>query len=364
MSKLSANLPPQARKQVKAANQLIAELNARPGEAPVIAPLSPNAAPPRELPNLPNVGAPLPADAVPAAPGPAVSATPPAPVPDPAPPPSEAEMAHHRYSVLQGKYNAETSRLMGAAQALQDENNRLMRQLAERPAPAPVAAPRAEDQFNLSVVSQKEREEFGEELVTLMAKIAKANSGAEIARLNAELNQLRGAVSQTVQVAAKSAQDSIYTELARWNPRWELINVSQEFLDWLEVPDMISGIVRKNALTNAFQTGNATRVVAIFKAFQEDSQRGSSPPATPSPPAVNRNDLIAPGQPRGGSGEAPNGTSGRLWSEQEIDDFYSRVQRKRISEDERKSTEAEIHKAMVEGRIVPRSNVRGVANSM
>jgi hypothetical protein len=357
MSKISTNVPAAARRQVKAANQLIAELNAKPGQAPAIEPLSPNAAPPRELPNLPNVGAQLPADAVPVqAQGPASSAEPPAPQP------SELEVERHRNSVLQGKYNSEISRMTGIVQALQDENNRMLRRLEEARSapPAQTTAPQA--QAN-TVVTQKEREEYGEELISLMERIAGARSGAEIQRLNAELNQLRGAVSQTVQVAQKSATDAIYEALNKFDPRWEITNVSQEFLDWLEVPDTITGIVRKNALSNAFQTGNATRVVAIFKAFKEDSYRGSGHSANQGQPQVNRNDLIAPGQPRGGSGEAPNGTSGKIWSEQEIDDFYSRVQRKRISDDERKATEADIHKAMIEGRIQPRSNVRGIANS-
>lgn len=355
MTKISANVPAAARRQVKAANQLIAELNTKPGEAPVLEPLSPNAAPPREVPNFPSVGAEIPADAAPVKPAPPPST-------NAAPPPSELDIERHRNSVLQGKYNAETSRLMGAAQALQDENNRLLRRLEEaRANPAPV--PRAEDQFDLSAVTPKEREEYGEELIGIMARIAKANSSQEVARLNAEINQLRSSVSQTTQVAHQSAVQGVYKALNDFDPQWEITNVSQEFLDWLELPDMISGVVRKNALTNAFQTANATRVVAIFKAFREDSYRGSAPANTPAQPQVNRNDLIAPGQPRGGSAEAPNGTGGKIWSEQEIEDFYSRVQRKRIPDEERKATEADIHKAMIEGRIQPRANVRGIQNS-
>jgi hypothetical protein len=359
--KVSANLPAAARKQVKAANQLIAELNARPGETPVIEPLSPNASAPRELPNIPSVGVQIPADAQPVPNQPAPVSQPAATAEPPAPQPNELEVSNHRYQVLQGKYNTEISRLTGAVQALQDENNRILRQIATQQQQAP--APSREQQFDLSVVTAKEREEFGEELVNLMARIAKANSQSEINRLTGELNQLRGTVATTVQATQESRQADVYEALKRWNPRWEIINVSQEFLDWLQVPDTITGIVRSNALNHAFQTANATRVVAIFKAYEEDSRRGSSPPAPAAQPQVNRNDLIAPGQPRGGSGEAPNGTSGKIWSEQEIDDFYSRVQRKRISEDERKATEADIHKAMIEGRIQPRSNVRGIQNS-
>ena len=334
--KISANVPAAALKQVKEANRLIAELNAPPGQQPI----------PRNSAFQP---------AAPAAP--AASAT---PVAAPAPAPDPLKELEHKFSVLQGKYNAETSRMMGVAQALQSENAALLQRLSQQPAPA-APAPRAEDQFNTSVVTAKEREEYGEELVNLMARIAKANSQGEVTQLRQELSRMQGAVAETQQIGVAARANQVWTMLDAQVPNWRTINVSQQFVDWLENVDIMSGVARKIGLTNAFSAGNGPRVVGIFKRFLEEDSHTGPTPRSAAP--VDQGTLVAPDSPRGGGGDAPNGQSGKIWSEQEIDEFYSRVQRKRIPADEAKAIEADILAALRDGRIVPRRDDRHIANS-
>lgn len=325
---ISPNVPAGARKQVLAANRLIAELNTPPGPAPV---------------------------------APVAAAPPAAPAPTAAPVVEEdpAKKLEHKYNVLAGKYNSETSRLMGQVEALREENQRL------RVAPAPAVAPaRAEDQFNLSTVTAKEREEFGEELVQLMARIAKANSGAEVAALQAQVARLTGSVQTTVQIGAETRMEKVWNMLDSWNADWRLVNNSQQFVDWLGNIDIMSGRPRQEGLTQAFESGDGTRVLGIFKRFVEEdsaSRSTASPPAAPA--AIDQSTLIAPDKSRGSGEGAPNGSSGKIWSEQEISDFYSRVQRGRITPEEKASTEAEIMAAVTTGRVRPTRDDRFIANS-
>lgn len=342
--KLSPNIPQAMRKQIRESDRIIADMHAQPA-APTLQPVTQFEVQPFD-PNQPPPAQPAP-DPSPQAQAPAA--------------PAEPDV-EQRYRVLQGKYDKETSRLMGAAQALQEENNRLLRRLEEaRQAPAapPANVPR-ETQFDLTAVSQKEREEYGDELITLMAKISKANGGAEIERLTRELNQLKGQMQQTSSAVGQSLLEKVYVELDRWNPNWTVVNNSQEFLDWLGQADIISGQVRNNGLQNAFKAGDAHRVVGIFKAFVEEDARNRGNPA-PTPPPVDKNSLLAPGQPRGQTPPAPNGTGKKQFTEQEVEDFYSRVQRKRISEEERVATQKEINLALQEGRIIPRRR-EGIQN--
>lgn len=264
------------------------------------------------------------------------------------------KLLEHKFSVLQGKYNAETSRLMGQVQALQS-------QLTAPRAPATAAPLRAEDTFDTSMVTPKEREEYGAELVDMMARIAKANSAGEVAALKQELAQMKGQVQQTQQITQSTTMASIWSLLDNGVTNWRTINISQQFVDWLQEVDVMSGQSRQVGLTQAFESGDGPRVVGIFKRFvSEDSQSRS----TPTPPAaqVDQGTLIAPGSPRGSAGEAPNGANKRLIPEQEIDDFYSRVQRNRISADEKKALETEYQVAVSEGRVVPRHNTQHLSN--
>lgn len=323
---LHSNVPMAVRKQIKEANRLIKE--GSPAPAPTAAPVE---------------------TTPPAAAAPAPTAQPVVQQDDP------VKLLEHKFSVLQGKYNAETSRLMGQVQALQSQLNTPR---AAAPAGTP---PRAEDQFDLSMVSPKEREEFGEELVQMMARIAKANSAGEVASLKQELAQMRGQVQQTQQVTQSTTMERIWSQLDTHIANWRTINISQQFVDWLQEVDVMSGQSRQVGLTQAFESGDGPRVVGIFKRFvSEDSQSRS----TPTPPAaqVDQGTLIAPGSPRGSAGEAPNGANKRLIPEQEIDDFYSRVQRGRISADEKKALETEYQVAVSEGRVVPRHNTQHLSN--
>lgn len=340
---IPSNVPMAARKQIKAANQLIAELNAPPGSA------TPNltaATRPGFMPASPAATAPA------AAPAPTAAPVTAPPVEDP------VKALEHKFNVLAGKYNAETSRLMGQVEALREENQRI------RTAPAPAAATRPEEQFDLSNVTAKEREEFGEELVQLMARIAKANSGQEVRVLQAEVNRLKGSVQQTVQIGSETRMEKVWNMLDAWRADWRVINNSQQFVDWLQNIDIMSGRPRQEGLTAAFESGDGTRVTGIFKRFvEEDSSFRPTAPTTPPAAQVDQATLVAPSAPRGGSGEAPNGSGGKIWSESEINDFYSRVQRGRITPEEKISTEKEIMAAVAGGRVRPDRDERHLANS-
>lgn len=336
-----SNVPMAARKQIKEANRLIAELNAKPGEVP----------------NLTAASRPgfVPASAPAAPPTEPTAAAKPVVEEDP------VKALEHKYNVLAGKYNAETARLMASAESVRLENQQLLAKIQQQQTPA---APRAEERFDLSMVTTKEREEFGEELVQMMARIAKANSGAEVERLSRELAGMKAAVQQTSQIGAETRMEKVWTQLDAKIPTWRVINNSQQFVDWLQNIDIMSGRPRQEGLTQAFEVGDGPRVVGIFARFvQEDSSSRPTSPETPAPAAVNRETLVAPSAGRGGSQEAPNGSSGKIWSEHEINEFYSRVQRGRISPEEKKATEAEIMAAVTTGRVRPTHDTRHLANS-
>jgi hypothetical protein len=352
---VNPSLPSAVRRAAKEANRVQAALAANPGQVPQGA--QPAAQDPRRAQWTPGQ---------PATPAPSAAAQPVVAPPVVEPTPDPVAVLEHKFNTLAGKYNAETSRAQGMIDTLRAENAALLARVVAPVAPQATNASSAPAAIavDTSVVSEKERTEYGDELIQMMARLARANGGAEVTRLQTEINQLKGGVHQAQQTAARTLQERVWQQLDVQVPDWKTINISQQFVDWLEIPDIMSGVARKHGLTQAFGTGDGTRVVGIFKRFlEEDSRARPTAQDTTRQAQVDPATLVAPGQPRGTGGEAPNGASGKIWSEQEIDDFYSRVQRKRINPEEAAATEQEILAAVRDGRVIPRRDDRFLANA-
>lgn len=359
-----SNLPPAARKQVREANAMIEAQKKGTAPPPVaLTPVPGAQATLQPVPNFASVGAPVPPDAVPVAPAA------PAPAPAPVEPPADAtampatDTADHRYRVLQGKYTAETRR--AAARIAQLEET--VSNLAARPQAAPAApvAPTApqttEDRALALGITKAELAEYGPELVELVMRVSAGITAPEIRRLAAEQQRLSGAVTQSVQVAQRTAREMVYEALGSAIPTWEVVNNSQEFLDWLGESDIFSGQTRNASLMRAFENNDATRVVGIFKAYLAEDERTRSTARTPR---VDPATLLAPGTPGGGT-PAPKGDAqeGRIWLESEVRDFYSLVRSRRISKADAQAMEAEINLALIQGRIKPEHNDQNLTNA-
>ena len=358
MNAPQSNMPAAARRQVKQAN---AQIKAFAAGEPIPGMPQQGQAPSAPPPNLPNVGAAPPPDAVPAPPQ---AAAPPANPPPQAPGPSATAQPavsaapvnefEQRYKVLQGKYNQE----MAERNRLIQEQARLIEQMRSVPvpvAPAPAPAPTAADMARSFGVSDKQMSDFGPDLVELIGNVAARAAQQAVAPVAQQAGQAAQLAGAAVQRAAADSQGRVWEALHEaFGADAVLINGSQEFLDWASQIDIFSGVPRKVGLMNAFESGDSTRVVAMFKAFkaEEDAQRR----VTADPPRTAQLDpatLLAPGQGRTDGAAAPGNASGRIWSEQEVRDFYSRVQRNRISPAEKATLEADLRAAIKDGRVRP-----------
>lgn len=358
MSKISSNVPPAVRKQVNEANRQANEQKAlRSGQpAPIAAPPAPAPVPGMQMqPVTQFVPGQEPAQ-------PPVSAQPPAP---PAPPATATDPAiapapevdfKHRFKVLQGKYNTETARLAAENEFLRTQNQ----QLIARPA-APAQAPaQPQTPAPLAGVTAEEIQEYGPELLDVVRRVAASAVQPRLAQVENEFTQVRAQVGNASQAMQRSAQLSVYDALNKFDEDWELTNNSEEFLAWLAVHDIYSGLTRKQGLMSAFESNDAARVVAIFKAFKEEDSR-SRP--TARVPVVDPATLVAPGTSGSGAPAAPANEAGRIWSEPEIAAFNQRVRKGRISAEERTLIEKEIMLAAREGRIRPTVNTANLANA-
>jgi hypothetical protein len=349
----TSNMPPAARRQVEAANALIAELNSKPGQVPVGTEV-------QVMPNDQRPGANETSSRVTWQPASAsatavASTEPPPPRPElaAAPTPQQEEDFKQKYAVLQGKYNAEMKSLRDIMAAQQQTMDKLIENRQSTVAPAAPAPEQTPEEFLKTLgVTDKEIEDYGE-LLPIVAKMARNMIRPTAAKLEAELEKTKKAAGTVATAQMKTAQDSLFSYMDNKIPQWRVINEHENFLAWLDAVDIFSGTSRRQSLTSAFQALDSARVAGIFEKFmQEDSASRST-----SGPTIDPQTLIAPGVPRGGAAEAPGGASGkRIWSEGEIKDFYTRVRRKQVSPEQYQQFSAEIAAAVSEGRVKPDRN--------
>lgn len=351
----SSNLPPAARRQVAEANRLIAELNARPGEIPAGAEYAPNPGDVQPGANETGQRRWQPASATMAT---AAAAPPPAaaaPVVDPAAiAPVVEDTYEQRYRVLQGKYDAELRAARAESSSIREafsEQQKTINALVAREAPAREApAPADPKDFLKSLgVTEKEMDDYGE-LLPIVAKMAQNMIRPTAQKLEQEVNRVKQDAQRTSSAVVQDRQASLFSVMDNQVPGWRVQNDDPKFLDWLDGFDIFSGRTRRQGLEQAFGALDATRVIGIFKAYlQEDSANRSA-----SGPTIDRETLVAPGVPRGGMAEAPGGAAGkRIVSENEVQDFYSRVRRKLVPKDEYDRFSEELAQAVAEGRVRP-----------
>lgn len=286
--------------------------------------------------------------AAPAAEPPVVEPAPaPAPAPITEPAPARSEHVDNgsweqRYWSLDGRYK-QLSRDM-------TDMRELVATLQAPPAPA-ATAPAAENSF----ITDKDREEYGPELVDLITRAANGIADQKTSSMQKELKELREQVGATAEHVDADAQGRCNAELTRLVPDWETLNRNQEFITWASLPDVFSGAKRIELMTAAYDKRDANRVAAFFKAFKAEKATTATPsaqtPAPPAAPAVDLKDLAAPG--RATSTSQPAVVDKPFISRAQISEFFRDVNRGAYNgrEAEKLANEKMIFEAQKDGRI-------------
>lgn len=362
--------PPSVLKQAQAADAAIAQLQAQAQPQP------PSAAPPVQPPAEPD-------------PTPAPSLDPGAqddgngaPVPEDLdddldagqqPPAGVAPSAdwEQRFRVLQGKYNAETRRDRETIGTLQRDMDSLrgvlatvQTQLATKPAAAPAPAPKP-----VAKVTQKEIEEFGEDLLDAAARFAAQTWEPLVTELRSEVSDLRAEVASTKSTAvaarqsvAMNAREQMFATLDKEITDWRSVNTDDQFKEWLGQEDEMSGETRQTLLLRAYERNDARRVMRFFTSYKAEHAGGSQPAPAGQPaadtgqqptgkPRVDPSQFVAPA--RGRSAPRPVGTQQIVWTPSDIAAFYADVQKGLYKKNpaERDRLERDIFDAQATGRV-------------
>ena len=170
----------------------------------------------------------------------------------------ELRKANERYSVLQGKYNAEIPRL-------HEELRNLRSQLEKKPEKKPEQPEKT--------VDPKDYEDFGDEMVQLV-EYTKTQDGV-IRELREEVKTLKEEIGNVNNRQTQTDEERFWTTLDNAVPDWEDVNRDKQFLDWLAVKEPLIGASRQDILDNARNSLDSARVITLFKMFKEEKDQAN-----------------------------------------------------------------------------------------
>lgn len=310
--------------------------------------------------------APEPAPPPPAAtPEPQPPATPPATVPAVTQPGNErfgpvesatAEEWRARFISENGRFRASRRAIEQHEQTIQGMQNIIdgMREQLNAATAAPARATPS------SLVTDKEKEDFGVEMLDVVGRRALEVITPEVAELRQQVADMAKQLQGTGQKVEKDARERLMSSLAQAVPNWEDVNFSKEFKSWLALPDVYSGVIRQKLLNTAFEQNNAPQVIAFFKGFlSEEAAMDPLTPPTPASPAPQQptkptlESFAAPGRARTPASGSPLPVEKPIITTSQIAAFYNLVRANHYAgkEDEKDALEREIFAAQREGRV-------------
>lgn len=245
----------------------------------------------------------------------------------------ELQKADHRYRSLQGVVDKKDRELDGL-RALIAQLNEAKPKEADEPAAS-------------SAATAADRDNFGDDLIEFVQRMARGMAAAEVAKLETRIAALEQELQGVEQVAAKSNQQLFHEALTRAVPNWQELNVDPEFMAWAEVVDPGTGQTRAALLQAAYAAKSVDRTAYFFNAYQAEK----APPAQEQPPVNPAAKYAAPGKSKASTARADAGEK-RQWTRASIAKLYEDYRTKQITPAEFDKLERDLFKAQSEGRIV------------
>lgn len=287
-----------------------------------------------------------------------------APAPAPAPAPTEAPKPtdddsstwRQRYLSLQGQYNSQVPALQQQVQTLTESVAQLTQQLKTKEAPAPASEPEAE------LVTKKDVDAFGEDLVDLARRIAKEEFGKreskylkQIEALQGQLAEAKGQVGEVVESTAKSANERFFEALDARIPGWDTVQGTAECQEWLGTRIPGTTATWDMALKDAATRRDVKTVLEVFEVFFE-KHPALNPNKPPAPaPSAAKQELQRQVAPSKSSASTPTANTKRTYTGAEYQTESMRLLRlmQKGQAEEAGRLEAELNAALAEGRVTP-----------
>lgn len=283
-----------------------------------------------------------------------------APKPENAVAPKEDEFAQleQRYKSLQGMWQSANARLQ-KAEAQNAELVEKLQAAIERLDGSSSAKP--SEPATSQLVTDKDAEAFGTDLIDLARRIAKEQFGEREKLLMGKIEDLTqrltaqdqrlGTVAQT---QAQTAQERFYATLDGQLSTWEAIQATPECQQWLQTRVPGTRATWNDALLTAAEEVDAARALEVFETFLSAHPQ-MDPRKKPAPEPSKKAELQRQVAPSKSAAATATPQGKRVYSAAEFAAEMDRVVRmgKARQYDDSAALENELNAALAEGRVTP-----------
>lgn len=200
----------------------------------------------------------------------------------------------HKYDVLKGKFDrlaADNESLLETLQRANSTNDNLNNLIVSMQSNVHAQVPENQETDDVIVndkpggngrLNAEDFEGYGDEMVTMVSLVNKLVDQNN--QLKSQLGNVEGRVENVRGRVEQTAQSSFFTEMDSLIGKWKDINTDKRFLDWLKLPDDITGQIRNDILQGHFERSDAEMVANVFRAgataigIPIQADQGQAPP--------------------------------------------------------------------------------------
>jgi hypothetical protein len=253
-----------------------------------------------------------------------------------------------KFEVLTGKYNAEVPRLH---QQLKEQSSALDRLQAEMESLK--AKPVEPEIPKESLVTSKDEDTFGSDLIDLARRVTKDEVGVVLQRIGQVESMLKNIaelprrVDQVVQQQAENQEQRFWGTVSQQIPDWTSVDSDPRWIEWLNLTPPFALKSYRELASDAIQAGQAGPIVELVKAWKQQAGIATANATQ----ANNKQELarqVAPTKQAGS--QVPQGK--KIWTAAEYERVFDpRLLGGEMSEAEIEALQAEADLAVQEGRV-------------
>jgi hypothetical protein len=254
-----------------------------------------------------------------------------------------------KYRTLQGMFSREQQALR---EALSQANERIDALQRQQQAPAAPPEPKAR------LVTEKDSEAFGADLIDMARRVAREEFGereeAYIGQINALTTQLTQQVGQVRETQYATAKDAFFGTLSAAFPNWEAVQASDPCQKWLGSKVPGANFLWNDVLVDAAEKLDSARAIEVFQAYAQTQPRAPQPAPASTGRKSELSRQVTPAR-SGTSAAALSSGEKRTYTVKEYEAESMQIVRlnKAGRHDEATQIENELNAALLEGRLKP-----------
>lgn len=205
------------------------------------------------------------------------------------------------------------------------------------------SAPVQEEQ---PLLTKKDEEDFGSELVDMARRAAREEFRALKAEFKQELDDLRKNVTHVSEVTQETVQSRFEMQLDKMTEgRWQALDTDPKFIEWLKASP-----VRQKVFIAGVQEQDATTVAEFFNEYAALAEQKRAKADEPKQSRVAQLEKqVSPGKSKSVGSPDSQASGKKIWTRTEIAQTYAN--KKQYKADEFQQLERDIAAAQREGRV-------------